>query len=185
MAVVPASSRASSSSSGLATLFDSQLGADAATLDTGAGGIAAGGGAVLVMLKIRSAKAAANSDTFSITLNNDSGAHYAHTTGNARNVASFGTDTGGYIAPPSYLSCPAATSPAGEFGFYSFDIHRYADAIQHMLHGTGGYDVDGTNFQLMWHLLAYNQAAAISRMAIACAGGSVLAGSRLTVLQAY
>ena len=66
---------AGGSASGLVSLFDSTLSVDTATIDTGAGGIASGHGALIILLYLRTDEAV-NFSTFTMTLNNDASAVY-------------------------------------------------------------------------------------------------------------
>lgn len=168
-------------SSGLVSLFDSTLGADSATIDTGAGGIAAGHVALLVCIIARTADAGANA-SLRVRLNNDSGANYddsavynVNATPNGRtDLAQTGWST----------TTHGDGGSAGYPGVWRLDIPGYdqttfwkvATMLAMTMDATAGNNVD------IAMGLGWRSTAAISRMAVTAASGANLkAGSRLLV----
>lgn len=165
---------------GVTQLFDSQLGADAASIDTGAGGIAAGYSVLLVYIKARSAKAA-TTDNLVVTWNNDTGSSYGYSIANARNSTWGVSGSMSLVAPAAIMPFPGASSVSGDFGFHNGEVFRYADVLTKVLTWRGGYPADHTNFQQVQGMYFYNGTAALSQLTIAFAANNIVAGSRLTI----
>jgi hypothetical protein len=168
---------------GLTKLFDATLGADAASIDTGAAGIASGYAVLEVFVYLRTVLAASPTDLAWIRFNNDtSGASYATVY-----TRTSGTTVNGSNASTSGLEIIAAgaTAPAGDFTAIRMVIPNYDNTTgwksvnytDGFLHDTGGYAYVYNRFGY------WKSTAAISRLSVLSqtAATSIKAGSRLTI----
>ena len=166
----------------LVTLFDSKLGADAASIDTGAAGIASGFAALLVLMQLRTDEAGAISNA-TITFNNDGGANYDWVAIQDNNS----TVTGGQLTATTGVegvvhgSGGSANYPSSiEIFIPNYDgttFYKTGRMLSGVLDATAG------NRFAIDREFAYRSTSAISRMAVAAAAGQKLkAGSRLTIL---
>lgn len=166
--------------SGLVQLFDSTLGIAAASIDTGAGGIAAGHSALEVYITVQVSDAAVSAN-LNLTLNNDTGANYdeQYVFGNVAAVSAgavsadtkwqFGVHATGGSA--NYASVIRITIPS----YDQTTFWKSAFAYQNRP------DATAANQVVQMTSLGYRSTTAISRMAIAGATGNLQAGTRLTV----
>lgn len=186
MTVAPATSRGSTGSAGAITqIFDSTLGANAATIDTGAGAIAGSFSHLRVVVHARSVTVAAL-DTVLLQLNADAtSAHYATnrtsgSNGGVTNASDNGTLAGAYIGIST-----AANATAGFFGCCEALIPSYASALaKDIVSFSSVIDTFAapTNWTQRAGGTVWNQTGAVTRLAIVCgSGANFLAGSRLTV----
>lgn len=166
----------------LTQLFASTLGADTASIDTGAGGFSGAFSALLVFLYSRTDEAVALS-VLNITANNDSGANYDRYT-----VSGTGTTTtsGGAFGGTAWqLQTVGASGVANYFGVLRLTFPVYA--------GTTGFKVGestgavatqaNANSRADTDVLAYRSTSAITRLAVtpATGGAKLKAGSTLLV----
>jgi len=166
---------------GFTTLFDSTLGADAATIDTGANGVGQGSQHLLVLVIARN-DAAAVADSVNLTLNNDSGANYDRQT--LRAVATTVTATTVLANNAWGLQAPGASAGAGRFGTVVLFIPAYTQttALRSGYALYGVTDPTTANNRIEVNALGYRSTVAVSRIALAHGGGTVMkAGTRLTV----
>ena len=168
-------------SAGLVSLFDSTLAVAAASIDTGAGGIAAGHGSLIVFCVTQSAKVATQ-DQLNITFNNDSGTNYDRaviyeangTPGGVENFAQTALQITTHATGGSTTSYPGMLQlimPA----YDQTTFYKQGTIQGGLLDATSGTSLP-TNYQ--W---GYRSTAAVSRMKIAASGGNLVAGSRLVV----
>lgn len=172
------------SGSGLVKLFESTLASTAASIDTGAGGIASGHGDLICYLYARSNRAAAV-DSTKITVNADTGLNY-----DEQFLEGTGTtvDTAPEFAESSLLNTGLATmagnnATAGVFSFLEIVIPAYdkttgfkvAKAISCVPLESGSPDV-----QL--HAAQWRSTTAVSQLAVAPGIGTLFeAGTRLVI----
>lgn len=180
MSLISGSPAAASSGLG-SMLFDSTLGGSAASIDSGAGSITAGGYFVRVLLGLRQDTAGAN-PSFTVRVNNDSSAIYDIEIARDLN----GVYTGGpAVGQTSWtLTASGAGSDAGSFTSYVIDFLLY-DLTTFHKEGTcyGGQATNTTTSNLIQtSQLKYRSTTAISRIAVT-SGGNFIAGSRMTVLK--
>jgi hypothetical protein len=164
-----------------ALLFDSTLGANAAAIDTGAGGIAQTQNVLEAWLIVRTADAGVSAGV-NLTFNNDAGANYdvqfltgANATASAAaavaqaNVALtvHGSGGGASYASVAHITIPGYTQTTffktGEITF-------------------GRPDSTAANERADLVGFTYRSAAAITRMAATGGTANLLAGSRLLIL---
>ena len=173
-----------SSGSGLVKLFESTLASTAASIDTGAGGIASGHGDLICYLYARSNRAAAV-DSTKITVNADTGSNY-----DEQFLEGTGTtvDTAPEFAESSLLNTGLATmagnnATAGVFSFLEIVIPAYdkttgfkvAKAISCVPLESGSPDV-----QL--HAAQWRSTTAVSRLSVAPGIGTLFeAGTRFVI----
>lgn len=172
---------AASGAGGLVIIFDSTLGADAATIDTGAGGIASGHGDLLVWIVAQTADAAANG-AVNLRFNNDSAANYDaaqfETTGTGNSTSAPAGDT------KEQTQLHGVGGTAAYPGVWRLDIPSY-DATTFNKAGvavSGMPDGTAANERLRVQGFGWRNTAAISRIAItASSGANLKAGSRMAV----
>lgn len=170
----------SSGAGGLIILFDSTLGAPAASIDTGAGGIASGHKDLVVMIQTQTADAAATAN-IQVTFNNDTGANYDIQYVNGSNVAAQANVV---IAGNNYqLQTHGSGGTSGYAGFYLVHIPSYDQTtfFKTAVFNGGNNDNTGANQQSGQLFCGYRSTAAISRMKVAGATANLVTGSRLTV----
>lgn len=181
MTLSPASNAASSTPSGRVIVFDSTLGANAASIDTGANGIAAGYGVITVYVIGRSTIASVDGGIF-VRVNNDSGANYdqayvgldagAATSGTALAQTQWSVDFAGASLDANSASILSIVIP----GYDKTVFHKEGTIFESGSSGTAA-----NNWQLT-AALRWRNTAAISRIAVLPSSGQLLAGSRLIVL---
>lgn len=162
-------------------LFDSTLGADTASIDTGAGGIAAGYDVLEIFAVLRTDDAAARASV-DVTLNNDTGANYDRqiigaVTGTAfASPLAAGTkwsiDAHGSGGSASYPAVARITFPSYTATTF-FKVGEMTNVLP---------DATTTNMSSEVWMLGYRSTTAISRMKIAGQGAAKLVtGSRLLI----
>lgn len=174
----------SAGAGGLLVLYDSgYLGAPAATLDTGAGGISSGHFCFLAVGYLRSSAAGVASENIIAKFNADSSALY--NVDRIRDVG--GTITGAAAALGTSLNIgvmPAATATASTFGAWSMLCPAY-DGTSNFKTGeaSSGASQSVTASEVQdRHMWSYQSTSAISRLALTSpSGANFLAGSRLIV----
>jgi hypothetical protein len=170
---------------GLTSLFDSTLGADAAIIDSGAGGFDTTGSLLGIFWKARTDEAAAGSSVL-LRVNGDSGALYDRIFVQGANATAAANNA---LAATSWvISAVGNTGTAGLFAkgeayFFGYGTNenpktgRNVNAIP---------EQSAANTAIVVYGLGYRSATAISRVSIAPGGGTVLrAGSRLTVVKFF
>jgi len=172
---------AAGGSGGMTKLFDSTLGSDAASIDTGAAGIAGGYAAIQVQMVLRTASAGANEVAW-VRVNNDSGNNYdwAYVRVNGTTVGGGSTSAGAQWEAVA----GGSGGTANTFSVVAMTIPNYANtAICKSAVWQDGY----TDGPAGWHLV-YNRSgtwrstAAISRLAVVSSTAvNLKAGSRLTI----
>lgn len=164
----------------LVTLFDSTLAVAAATIDTGAAGVAASASHLLIVMKLRS-NAVATTDTCVLTFNGDTGAHYYVASGDF-----FGTTASAVHAEAaaslSLEAVSAATSTADVYSPLTLLVPSYADGHLKSVNGLAGYRTGNASGNILAKALIgyWDQTAAISQITVTAAAQFV-AGSRMTV----
>lgn len=164
-----------------ANLFTSVLGADTATIDSGAGGFSTAYNFLLILLYLRTDEAVVLS-TCSLNVNNDAGANYDRqaltgvsatpTAGQQLGATAWQTFAAGANATASVYMAARLTIPAyaGTTGFKAAEY-------------TGGKnDATAGNNRLDTNILTWHSTAAITRVAITAPGAQKLkAGSAMYV----
>lgn len=169
-------------SSGQTVLFDSTLSGAAASIDTGAGGIAGGFNHLHIEVYVRESGAVI-AGSLVARFNNDSGANYDDVF--MRNNA--GTVSGSSdVATTSFFltQMPGASAAASYFASAFGSINSYAVTTAGFKTGMamGGFAVSTANQQQITIQYAWRSTAAITRMAIfPLDGTNLLTGSRLTI----
>lgn len=174
----------SAGAGGLLVLYDSgYLGAPAATLDTGAGGIASGHFCFLAVAYLRSSAAGVAAENVLAKFNNDSSALY-----NVDRIRDQGgTVTGAVASLGTSLNIgimPAATATANTFGPWSMLAPAYDGTSNFKTGEANSGAAQGTSASSIQdrHMWSYQSTSAISRLALtSTSGANFLAGSRLIV----
>lgn len=174
----------SAGAGGLIQLYDSgYLGADAASIDTGAGGIAAGHVCLIVVGHLRSTNAVDN-DNVVVAFNNDTSALYSVI---RLLISSSGVGSAAFAGQTENLcgTMPGSNMTAGFFGSFHAVIPAYDSASDNKewLAQSGALDDGTARFAMGQFTCAYKSATAISRMRIRSQGGAgnLKAGSRITI----
>jgi hypothetical protein len=164
---------------GMVKLFDSTLGADAASIDTGAGGIAAGYSALQILAHLRTNDSSVSSAA-KIQFNNDAGANYDFQLVRGAGSTASATFSAGDIGWS--LVCTGNTANAAAFGAATVTIPAY-DSTSHRKTGNwlDGY-ADGTGSSNA-RTGSWKSTAAISRVAVVPVSPATVikAGSRLII----
>lgn len=163
-----------------AVLFDSTLGAPAANIDTGAGGIAGGHDVMEVFVVAQTTEVAVVS-SFGVTVNNDGGNNYDR-------ERAFAQDSGlgAANAVAQALWAFFAHGNAGSTGYASFlhiVIPFYGEVTAFNKTGRAESSlIDAST--VLWSPLAigWRSTAAITRMRVAAGSGNLATGSRMLVL---
>lgn len=173
----------SGSSSGLTVLYSSTLGSTTASIDTGANGVASGYSAIYIRMLLRSTTAAATGD-LRLRFNNDSGGSNYWTQINAR----AGTTPAGDNSQASglVLTCAGGNLTSTIFSVYDLLVPAYTGSQLKVLSGTflysSGNFAAGNSTPVGTAGGMWNDASAITRVAIVDVGSGLAAGSQLVVL---
>lgn len=172
---------ATSGGSGLVNLYESTLGSDTASIDTGAGGIASGHGDLIIYITVRTAVAAATDSLIMRVNNNSSGLYYSSRVQVNNTTVTGATST----AQTSWLETCHGDGAAGNLASaFRIDIPAYDQTTFGKTGLLHSYTFDGTtanNFEAS-RGIGYNSASAISQFAISATSTSNLkTGSRLVV----
>lgn len=179
--ITSASAVAITASGGLTRLFDSTLGAPAASIDTGAGGISGSYTGLVVQFVGRTSEAVVFS-TALIRLNADTGANYDKQVLNANGTAVVASVTLG--ATSWTHSVPGASAAANFPGLLQAIIPNYAGTTFYKTGQLFQATNDTTAGNNQTSLLAdtWRSTAAISRLSVTAGGGAnLVTGSRLTI----
>ncbi len=177
----PTSWGAGASGGGVGSIaFEQVLGAPAATLDTGPGGIPGGGRLLLFYLYWRTDEAVATSQ-INLTFNADTGANYDQVRLTGQNVtASAANALAGTSVP---LTGPGATAAANTFGMVDGVVFRYANVVGFKPGRTwNAIPVPvAANMEHTGRGFGYRSAAAISRLTLTpnTGGVNLVTGSSL------
>lgn len=168
-------------SAGLVKLFDSTLALAAASIDTGAGGIASGHGDLIVLSVLQTDEAVARS-VVSWLINNDTGAHYDR----QYNSASASTLAAGTSLAQTSMQVftHGASGTSGYPGMQQLSIPSYSATTFFKLIMMFAMVADATagNNQSEVDSFGWRSTAAISRLSVSApAGKNLVAGSRLAV----
>ena len=165
-----------------AILFDSTLGSDTASIDTGAAGIAAGYKVIAILAQVRTDSASAVVVPF-FRLNNDSGGNYdAETIGGNSGTAAAGILNANTNAPFHAHGSGGSANYAtmAELRIFNYDGTTFYKSG--VLTVTNPDATAGNNWSEMWGV-GYRSTTAISRAAVIAAGTEKFkTGSRLTVI---
>lgn len=166
---------------GLVTIYDSTLQADAANFDVQ--NIPGGYKHLKIFLSGSTTHAAQTYDFLHMTFNNDTGSNYS-----SELVQSFGTtDTPSEALAQAYLILalfPGGTSPAGCFGITEANIPDYAGTQFHKAfeaRSAARLDTTSGNTQLLRSGGVWFSTNAITQITFTPSSGNFKAGSRLTV----
>jgi hypothetical protein len=162
-------------------LFDSTLGASAASIDTGAGGIATTYDLLEVYLFLRTDEAVVAS-AVDIILNDDATAIYDLQYSRAVNATLTGASV---VAGTSWnIAAAGASQQAGSFAVFCMSLPTYAQTTAHKA-GTlhhGWADSTAANNRVQVSTVRYRSTTAVSRLKVSApAGKNLIAGSRVLI----
>lgn len=164
--------------SGIVLLFDSTLGSDAASIDTGANGIVSGYRTLLVYLVLRGTDVAV-SGTARFRINNDSGTNYDQVdafAGGLSGTQNLNAQTG------AVYGIPAASATAGYAAAVVLTIPAYTDTnFFKVARIESGYDLSTTAQVSDQGVFTWRSTAAVTQLAVASAAANLKAGSRMTI----
>lgn len=161
-------------------LFDSTLGADTASIDTGANGIAAGAEYLDVFILARTTEAVELSSVL-VRLNADSGANYDIQRIQGANVTAAATAT---AATTSWvLEVSGANAQTGAVGVARMAIPSYTQTTFHKVATITLATLEDTVGSQRAGAIGgrWRNTAAVTRMSITAGSGNLLAGSRLLI----
>lgn len=165
----------------ITTIFDTTLGVDTASFDTGAGGIPGGFSELEVLMMLRTDEAAAVSNA-NLTLNNDSGANYdvqGVSSNNSTNNASAAQ------AQTSILFLVHGTGGSASYAGVTRLLIPFYDGTTFYKTGLFQQVADDATATNNWYGgkgFTWRNTGAITRLAIAAAAGQKFkAGSRLVI----
>lgn len=165
---------------GLVKLFESTLGSAAATIDTGANGIAAGHGDLLIYVIGRTADVGIQAGA-RLTLNGDTGSHYDLQFVEGVNTSATANVSLAAASWQVVLHGNGGTS--GYAGLQVYTIPAY-DATTFnkvgMVHGTV-VDATASSCQSIHAMLGWRSTAAINQVTLTGATANLLAGSRMVI----
>lgn len=173
----------SSGGGGVSRLYTTTLGADAASIDTGANGIAGSATHLHIVCAIRSARAANTFDTLRFQFNADTGTNYNSTLLFGQGTAASSSFDAAGVGV--YAECPAATAPAGWFGAIVIAIPQYTSTTPRKqcvvqfdyVKALSSGNVISATLNGTW-----NSTAAITRLTIVSGNSAnILAGSQISI----
>lgn len=169
---------------GMVKLFDSTLATATATIDTGAGGIASGYSALLVVIFARSATASTGFEDLRIRFNNDSGANYSTVLDYGQRSSVFGSfaENGADHSICGFV--PGASATANYFASIRLNIPSYDSTASFKTFDFSGgtMPADTTKSKTGNGVGTWASTAAISRLAIyAQSGSNLVVGSRVII----
>lgn len=168
-------------------LFDSTLGADTATIDTGANGIASGYSGLLILLNGRTDEAGVRLSVINFTFNNDTGANYDRGFLLTSSVSTTPTGDMSAGATSLQLTTAGAAMAANVSGALQIFVPNYDGTTFYKSAVVNFGEVDTTaanaNRAAGMEVLQYRSTSAISRLAVTPnnAGSKFKAGTRLTI----
>lgn len=169
---------------GFSTLFDQSLGANAASIDSGAGGFSTSGVALLIVGLLRTTQAATIDSTGWLRFNGDAtaGAYSRQAVRGDDTTASAGQGVG--QAQFSFMT-PGAGVQAGVFGSIVVVVPGYGGAaVMKAFAGVSGWAEETSTDQKVEALSGvWLNTAAISRVQLIAATDNLAAGSRLSVFR--
>jgi hypothetical protein len=168
------------SGGGVTKIFDSTLGANTASIDSGASSIPATYDVLEVFMILRTTEAV-DISSVAVTVNADSGANYDRQTGRANNVTLTAAAS---LAQTSWvLVAPGANQHAGAAGVIRMTLPGYAQTTFHKTAEATIALPDDTaaNNYADFVSLRWRSTAAITQLTVAAGSGNLLAGSRLLI----
>jgi hypothetical protein len=162
-------------------LFEQVLGADTATIDTGAT-ISGGFSDLRVVILARTAQAAASSALF-LRFNNDSGANYDDEFIQVSQATVVGSATAGSTSV-NIIIVPGTSGAASSFGVWEIFIPQYAATVVHKTGSAIGGFADSTiaNSRHRTCTFRWRSTAAINRVSIVANDASnLITGTTLRV----
>lgn len=166
---------------GSTVLFDSTLGANAASIDTGANGIAQTSMMLDIWLLLRTTQAVALSSGL-FRINGDSGANYDQE--NLQATSATVAAAASVAQTSQILSVLGASAAASAFTAIRIWIPAYTQTTAHKSMTCFVADADATagNNVVQVRSTRWRNTAAINQLSITAGSGSLLAGSRMYVV---
>lgn len=167
--------------SGLVKLFDSTLGSNQLSIDTGANAIPAGHFGLLIYIYVRTDRVAANDDV-GFRFNNDSGANYDDQQFSGANT---GTAIGFQVGATSFFAQNvASTGSANSFTAIRIDVYNYDNTVGFKSAIVHSADAQTTAAPSIFdtHAAEWRSTAAINQFAVFSQTGShLITGSRMSI----
>lgn len=169
-----------SGAGGLTSLFTSTLSGAAASIDTGAGGIAAGHGTLLVVFYGRTSAVSVDPGV-NVTFNNDGGANYDLQLITGSNV------TASAVKSQAATSLVLDTVGTNAGDSYATSLYFVIPAYDQTTFWKSGIVLEGFPYSqttaqtAATAAIGYRSTTAISRMKVAAGSGNLAAGTILTV----
>lgn len=163
-------------------LFDSLLGANTATIDTGDNGVPQTAIHLMISCYLRTSEATALSNA-NLTFNADTGANYDHTRIRNTNTTVTGGSTAGGTSVG--IPCGGSSIDANHFSSATIWVPRYtagAGFFKSFNYQTGILSSDVTESTAQTGSGLWRSATAVTRITLTAAGGAnLLAGSRVSI----
>lgn len=169
--------------SGLNVLYTNTLGASAASIDTGSGGIGAGHGDLIVHAYLRTDRAALQ-DNVTVRMNGDTNANYDQERLQAAAATLTGVSNNAQTQFAPGLTCPSATEAANVFAFIRLTIPSYATTSGFKVGEVSAYTPSQTGASQLVQIYsaAWRSTAALNQLSFVSATGSnFIAGSSVTI----
>jgi hypothetical protein len=162
-------------------IYDSILGADAASIDTGANAIDQAFAAIEVIILARTTEAV-DLSSVAIRVNGDSGANYDLVLVQANNTTAQAAQT--LVATSWGHTVPGANGETGAVAEIRFVILGYAATTFHKVAEGSRAVPDDTaaNNRAVAFAHRWKSTNAINQLSVAAASGNLKAGSRLTII---
>lgn len=163
-------------------LFDSTLGADTASIDTGAGGFTGTLDHLLIVTLFRTDQAATILSSVDVTINNDGAGNYDNQTLRGRDTTASTAD--GQAGSAISINAPGASAAAGVFGACLTVIPAYSQTVAEKAGVMMGYFADeaATGGDAGTRSFHWRSTAAITRLIFSGVSASnLVTGSRVTV----
>lgn len=163
-----------------ALLFESTLGADTASIDSGVGGFSTSYDDLMILLYLRTTEAAVASNV-TFQFNGDTGANYDDQKMRVINTAVSGAIA---LAGTSVtIEALGASAQAGAFAEYALWMPAYSHTTGHKSFSGTGARIEDTaaDCRSTFQCGRWRSTAAISRVVITAASGSLATGSRMAI----
>lgn len=172
------------SGTGLVLLFSSTLGADAASIDTGAAAIPSGHGVLLVYIVSRTARALQPQDSLQVRFNGDAGSNYWRNRIDLTNTSLNGIQSGATPNAAVFLDTYGDTGPANAAAATVLEIPGYDGTTFHksLLGRTALPSSADANSRSEHGAFLWHSTAAINQIAVNTnSGANLRAGSGMII----
>lgn len=169
------------SGTGLVKLFDSTLGAPAASIDTGAGGVSGGHVDLIIFLMLQTTQAVAGSSAL-LTFNGDAGAHYDyHRLDAASGAVSGGSSFAATSLVLSVLGASGGTTNYPSLALITLPAYASTTFWKVAYLQETQFDTTAANTFTGVRGMGWRSTAAINQVTVTAGSGNLVTGSRMAV----